>query len=436
VDVGFIPYNSNLQQLECRMPQPTPYERGHSFTDWSAQHPADPQPGADLDAEFDNIELTLDQILTNLALIQRDDGDLANSSVGLDQLDPTEISSAAAQDAAIAAAASAASAAANAALLSQAIGIMTGPAGKSLLNGIVDPGAGVGANGDMYINSATQKLFGPKAAGAWPAGVNLKGTNGAAGAAGANGTNGIDGNRLLTGSGAPAGGTGTNGDLYVDTATGLLYGPKALGVWGTGVAMYPTVVTLQAEIDAVQVTANAALPATSAPATLNFVASNTSAVASTIIPLAAGAGSYKLRIRNIEPVTDGSVLMLRVSTDGGATFRAGATDYNYAAMQVNSAAASAFPSSDGLPQIALGPAQTNSANYGSILDLTINTDGVSDTQISWEYTCAAQTTLKDTTVRGGGRVVGIVNLITHVLIQFATGNIAKYKLSLTKEAGL
>jgi hypothetical protein len=68
------------------MPQPTPFDRSFSFTDWEAESPSAVPPGTSVDAEFDAVELTLGETLANLALIQRDDGALANGSVGLDQL--------------------------------------------------------------------------------------------------------------------------------------------------------------------------------------------------------------------------------------------------------------------------------------------------------------------------------------------------------------
>lgn len=49
----------------------------------------------------------------------------------------------------------------------------TGAQGTALLTGTVDPTTGVGNNGDSYLNITTMKLFSPKAAGAWPAGVAL-----------------------------------------------------------------------------------------------------------------------------------------------------------------------------------------------------------------------------------------------------------------------
>ncbi|MFF4644977.1 hypothetical protein [Streptomyces sp. NPDC001389] len=51
------------------------------------------------------------------------------------------------------------------------------------------------------------------------------------------GTSGPRGNSILTGAGAPAAGTGIDGDWYIDNATPsalVIYGPKAAGAWGSG----------------------------------------------------------------------------------------------------------------------------------------------------------------------------------------------------------
>ena len=58
------------------------------------------------------------------------------------------------------------------------------PAGNTVLSGTVDPTAADGADGDFWINTATSTLFGPKAAGAWPAGVSLVGPAGSGGGGG------------------------------------------------------------------------------------------------------------------------------------------------------------------------------------------------------------------------------------------------------------
>ena len=51
------------------------------------------------------------------------------------------------------------------------------------------------------------------------------------------GSGGGSGNTILSGSGAPSSALGVNGDIYLDTAATRLYGPKAAGAWGSGVAL-------------------------------------------------------------------------------------------------------------------------------------------------------------------------------------------------------
>lgn len=68
------------------MAQPTPYTRQYDFVDWQEDNPSDPLPAAQVEAELDALKITTDGVLANLVLIQRDDGALANNSVGVDQL--------------------------------------------------------------------------------------------------------------------------------------------------------------------------------------------------------------------------------------------------------------------------------------------------------------------------------------------------------------
>ncbi len=103
----------------------------------------------------------------------------------------------------------------------------TGAAGSTILSGQVDPIAGTGVDGDFFLNYLTSYLFGPKASGAWPTGILIKG------APGANGTNGIDGRTILNGPNVPSVGVGAIGDFFFDTAANTFYGPKVAGSWGT-----------------------------------------------------------------------------------------------------------------------------------------------------------------------------------------------------------
>lgn len=69
------------------MVQPTPYAPTYSFTDHASGNPSAQPPGVPLDIEFDNIASTVQQIINNLSLIQRDDTTLRSNSVGVNQLD-------------------------------------------------------------------------------------------------------------------------------------------------------------------------------------------------------------------------------------------------------------------------------------------------------------------------------------------------------------
>lgn len=95
-----------------------------------------------------------------------------------------------------------------------------GADGKTLWNGVIDPENSWGAPGDVYINSVTKTLFGPKNIdGTWPAGIALvgpQGERGLIGLTGATGSQGPGGSGPqgpagATGATGPAGTNGTNG---------------------------------------------------------------------------------------------------------------------------------------------------------------------------------------------------------------------------------
>ena len=48
---------------------------------------------------------------------------------------------------------------------------------------------------------------------------------------------GVDGTAVLNGSGAPSAGLGVDGDFYIDTADDAIYGPKTAGAWGSATSL-------------------------------------------------------------------------------------------------------------------------------------------------------------------------------------------------------
>lgn len=77
-----------------------------------------------------------------------------------------------------------------------------GADGLTVLNGAGAPGAGVGIDGDFYIDTTAKAIYGPKAAGAWGAGTSMIGPQGPAGAQGPQGIQGDQGPAGADGAGS------------------------------------------------------------------------------------------------------------------------------------------------------------------------------------------------------------------------------------------
>ena len=87
--------------------------------------------------------------------------------------------------------------------------------GGELLNGPAAPTASDGANGDFWLDTSTNDLYGPKENGAWPA------------------TTISFSEQILSGVVAPLSTLGKENDYYFDSVKKELYGPKTSSGWGT-----------------------------------------------------------------------------------------------------------------------------------------------------------------------------------------------------------
>lgn len=107
------------------------------------------------------------------------------------------------------------------------------PGGRTILNGAGAPSGATGADGDFYIDTAADAIYGPKTAGAWGSATSLIGPQGAtgpqgpagpAGAAGATGPAGPQGETGPQGPAGPAGADGAPGitDTFTSSAAGLV----------------------------------------------------------------------------------------------------------------------------------------------------------------------------------------------------------------------
>jgi len=127
---------------------------------------------------------------------------------------------------------------------------------NTILSGSGAPSGAVGADGDFYIDTTADAIYGPKTAGVWgsptsltgpqgpqgdpgatgatgatgPAGATgpqgdpgATGATGPTGPTGATGSAGVPGSVWRDGTGAPSNSLGINGDYYLDDATGNVY---------------------------------------------------------------------------------------------------------------------------------------------------------------------------------------------------------------------
>ena len=63
-----------------------PYIKTTDFQEFQNVNPNNPLPATDVDRELENVELTIDEIRQRLQMIQRDDGQVANRTIGVEQL--------------------------------------------------------------------------------------------------------------------------------------------------------------------------------------------------------------------------------------------------------------------------------------------------------------------------------------------------------------
>lgn len=109
-----------------------------------------------------------------------------------------------------------------------------GEDGRTILNSVGVPASDFGVSGDYCLDTIAAKLYGPKNGTDWGAGILLIGLQGEGGAAG---VNGVDGKTVRNGAGAPDAGFGSDGDFYIDTSNDNIYGPKTSGVWGSSTSL-------------------------------------------------------------------------------------------------------------------------------------------------------------------------------------------------------
>lgn len=107
-----------------------------------------------------------------------------------------------------------------------------GAQGLSVLNGAGAPSNALGSNGEFYIDTTANAIYGPKAANAWGVATPLVGPQGPAGATGSTGAAGAAGGQGPQGVQGPAGpaGAGITPNGYGNLSEAIIAGIQAAGV--------------------------------------------------------------------------------------------------------------------------------------------------------------------------------------------------------------
>lgn len=131
------------------------------------------------------------------------------------------------------------------------------------------------------------------------------------------------------------------------------------------------------------------------------------------------------------PVTDAVDLWIRFSNDGGATYRAGASDYNWAIERVTIAAASdLYTADDADAQGKLGLSIGNVAGEFISFDIAIMGAPTASIRTTWASNGhAVSSTPTPHSCRSTGSVVVAAEINNAVRLMFSSGNISSGQVS-------
>jgi hypothetical protein len=138
-----------------------------------------------------------------------------------------------------------------------------GANGNTVLYGTGAPSAAVGNNGDFYIDTSANKIYGPKASGAWPSGTSLVGPQGTAGINGAGLANGTAGGQIYLTSAsspyAPASPQTMGGDVAISSGAVTTIGANAVTTSKINNLAVTTAKIANGAVTATQIASNAGI---------------------------------------------------------------------------------------------------------------------------------------------------------------------------------
>ena len=138
---------------------------------------------------------------------------------------------------------------------------------------------------------------------------------------------------------------------------------------------------------------------------------------------------YVIRLRNVEPATDGANLLMRVSNDGGSTFNSGASSYQYVTMFAGSGGGGAQAVTAVSSQIVLLGSVGNAAGEEGVSGTITIHNASSSLRKLVSATIAGRNSTSDlivanTTAEAGSSEIDGLRLL------FSTGNLASGEIAL------
>lgn len=162
--------------------------------------------------------------------------------------------------------------------------------------------------------------------------------------------------------------------------------------------------------------------------TLTLLATGTASSSATIdIPLTAWTNSgfigYKLYFTGVKPVTDNVDFWMRTSTDGGSSFAAAASDYDYANWVVDSAGASGANSDNADSELLLAGFEGNNTNEWLAGEVTIWRPSAANYCLCQWHTTGTTLNGDARILFGSGRRLAAAD-VDAIRLLFSSGNIS------------
>lgn len=135
--------------------------------------------------------------------------------------------------------------------------------------------------------------------------------------------------------------------------------------------------------------------------------------------------TYLVDIVDLIPATDAATLYFRVTTDGGSTFKSGASDYGFHSYMMNSGASTYSANAiNGHTEIWLGATLGNGASDSFNLQMKLHNPSSTSNHFSTSYLGTQKRTITDRVIGGAGIYQGATTAVNGFQLLMGSGNLS------------